>query len=462
MIPSCFYVSRVHFFGRNSWNVITRLLHPPFSSSLLVVTLALAPFVALQSNERDASADTPVAKVYVGYFPSSVAVNPITNTVFVASDRGIDVIDGATNKLVKTIQVQTEPFGSGISVNPVTNKIYASSSDGAVYTIDGSTFTVTGNMTFIPWYGVGNIAINSITNMLYVGSGTHSVFVVDGSNNRLVKEIYIINAYVSGNLAVNPMTNMIYQTGTCNGCINGTGFVSVIDGKSNTMIKQIDLGRGAVPQYIAINSITNKIYVRDLYSTGIWIIDGSTNTVTDAISAGSSSESSVESPAGIAVNPTTNKIYAPNWNISLDPGQWFLGSSIKVIDGSNNKIVQTLPVGKAVMDVAVNPVTNRIYASDSYNHRVVVIDGNGPLENAKIMIDTINGMHLKKGITKSLDSRIDGAIQSLNSGQYDDAKKYLKAFIDKVEVFSGKKLTTFQATNLIKMANDIVNSLPAK
>src|SRR5947208_1859927 len=285
MIHYFFYIWRVHFFGRNFCNVITRLLHPPFSSSLLVVTLALAPFVALQSNERDASADTLVAKVYVGYFPSSVAVNPITNTVFVASDRGIDVVDGATNKLVKTIQVQTEPFGSGISV---------------------------------------------------------------------------------------------------------------IDGKSNTMIKQIDLGRGAVPQYIAINSITNKIYVRDLYSTGIWIIDGSTNTVTDAISAGSSSESSVESPAGIAVNPTTNRIYAPNWNISLDPGQWFLGSSIKVIDGSNNKIVQTLPVGKAVMDVAVNPVTNRIYASDSYNHRVVVIDGNGPLENAKILIDTINCMNLKK------------------------------------------------------------------
>src|ERR1022692_2798010 len=55
--------------------------------------------------------------------PVSVAVNPVTNQIYVANQNSnnVTVIDGATNNTT-TLGVGTTPFG--VAVNPVTNKIY--------------------------------------------------------------------------------------------------------------------------------------------------------------------------------------------------------------------------------------------------------------------------------------------------------------------------------------------------
>ena len=60
-------------------------------------------------------------------------------------------------------------------------------------------------------------------------------------------------------------------------------------------------------------------------------------------------------PAGVAVNPTTNRIYVAN--------QW--SNNVSVIDGATNTVVATVPVGTCPEDVAVNPSTNRIYVANS-------------------------------------------------------------------------------------------------
>ncbi len=59
---------------------------------------------------------------------------------------------------------------------------------------------------------------------------------------------------------------------------------------------------------------------------------------------------------GLAVNPTTTRIYALSYN----------NQSVTVIDGTTNNVVATVPVEWGVNSIAVNPTTNRIYVTRSY------------------------------------------------------------------------------------------------
>ena len=69
-----------------------------------------------------ASADWVTATVAAGYGPNAVAVNPVTNKIYVANyvSDNVTVIDGATNGTT-TVGVGTSPVA--VAVNPVTNKI---------------------------------------------------------------------------------------------------------------------------------------------------------------------------------------------------------------------------------------------------------------------------------------------------------------------------------------------------
>ena len=62
--------------------------------------------------------------VAAGTEPLAVAVNPVTNKIYVANRRSgnnVTVIDGATNATT-TVPSGTHP--EAVAVNPVTNKIY--------------------------------------------------------------------------------------------------------------------------------------------------------------------------------------------------------------------------------------------------------------------------------------------------------------------------------------------------
>ncbi|MGH2613409.1 MAG: YncE family protein, partial [Rhabdochlamydiaceae bacterium] len=74
---------------------------------------------------------------------------------------------------------------------------------------------------------------------------------------------------------------------------------------------------------------------------------------------------------GIAVNPVTNKVYASDW------GKGF----VYVLDGHTNKTLSMIPMSGLPQDVVVNPITNKIYVViNSYprplaDNVVAVIDG---------------------------------------------------------------------------------------
>ncbi len=111
----------------------------------------------------------------------------------------------ATSQISATIP--TGYFPKGVAVNPVTNKIYVANNGGAnVTVIDGDTYSTTTVAAGVwPW----TLAVNPITNKIYVANNDdHSVTVIDGATNETATvPIWAGEPYA---IAVNPVTNKIY------------------------------------------------------------------------------------------------------------------------------------------------------------------------------------------------------------------------------------------------------------
>lgn len=323
--------------------------------------------------------------VGVGSHPRDIAVNPITNKVWVSNENAatVSVIDGATHLEIDTDGnsgngITRVPVGSrpiSLDVNPSTNKVYvANLDDGTVSVIDGAshgstTITVGGNPT--------GVAVNSTTNRVYVGnSGSDSVTVIDGSADSVLTSVPLFSGADPHGLgvAVNEMTNRIY---VANYQDPGTGTtVSVIDGATNTEIDTdgnpgnglTRINVGTAPAGITVNPITNRVYVSTSSSNVVKVINGATHSVVATVP--------VSQPAGLSVDTDENLVYVVAE----------FGCVVKAIDGVTNTEVDSIPVSCWPFGIATNSLNNRTYV-ESWNSDVVTViddddDADGVLDGA--------------------------------------------------------------------------------
>lgn len=172
----------------------------------------------------DGASNTVIATVTVGNQtpssagPGNVAVNPITNLIYVGSNNpnSVSVIDGAANRVAATIEVDSV---DGIGVNPTTNRIYAANPAGSnVLIIDGTPGSPTQHTVFAS-VGVGRVPsgvdVNPHTNRIYVANAPdRTISIIDGANNRVVATVPLaVTAGIIGaddGLAVDPTTHRVY------------------------------------------------------------------------------------------------------------------------------------------------------------------------------------------------------------------------------------------------------------
>ncbi len=279
--------------------------------------------------------------VSVGTYPVAVAVNPVTNNIYVANfaSNNVTVINGGTNA---TTTVAAGAGPNAIAINSVTNKIYVVNEDGgSVTVIDGVTNSTT---TVTVGLDPETIALNPVTNKIYVANdGGNTVTVIDGATN-LTTAVTVGNG--PNDLAVNPVTNQIYVE-------NGLPFnTTVINGATNATANVAAAGYN-----IAVNSVTNQIYTVSDNNNDVDVINGATNAVTKTGAVGNS-------PEGIAVDPVTNQIYVAN----------YASNNVTVVNGSTNAIT-TVPVGGDPEAIAVNLATNNVYVANQSSNNVTVIKG---------------------------------------------------------------------------------------
>jgi YVTN family beta-propeller protein len=205
-----------------------------------------------------------LTSTYKGLVQSFEAESPITMNYQIPEQGKNPIMQlGNTTQFVKTIPVGITP--DAIAVNRVTDKIYvANLNSGTVSIIDGTNNTVRNvKVGVLP----GAIAINSKTNMIYVANYgidpkvNDTVSVIDGWNNA-VSTIPV--GHYPYAIAVNTVTNKIYVTNY------GSGTISVIDGTNNE-VNTVKVGGGPIAG--AVNSLTIMIYIGNSGIGGL-VIDG--------------------------------------------------------------------------------------------------------------------------------------------------------------------------------------------
>ena len=149
--------------------------------------------------------------VATGANPIAVAVNPVTNKVYVANNgsANVTVIDGATNATT-TVAAGTDPYA--VAVNPVTNKVYvANYGSASVTVIDGATNATT---TVAAGTNPQAVAVNPVTNKAYVANnGSDNVTVIDEQSPRDIP-LRVAIAPLAGNATTSPTPSFALTAST--------------------------------------------------------------------------------------------------------------------------------------------------------------------------------------------------------------------------------------------------------
>jgi YVTN family beta-propeller protein len=205
--------------------------------------------------------------------------------------------------------------------------------------------------------------------------------IAGGLTNPAVIDTIPVPIHAFG-VAVNPGTDRLYVSAG-----DFSGLVSVIDTQTDKEITEIPVGDG--PQGIAANPVTNRVYVVNVRDQTVSVIDANINKVIDTIPG-------LDFRARLlGINPTTNTIYVGNEGNGT-------GTTLAVINGFTDRIIQNIPVGTGPHGVAVNPNTNRIYTANDTSNTVSVVDGSTNTVIATIPV----GLHPQDLAVNSSTNRI--------------------------------------------------------
>jgi YVTN family beta-propeller protein len=208
----------------------------------------------------------------------------------------LSVIDTANGNAVTNVAVGTNP--RAVAVNPATNTIYvANYSDGTVSVVNGLTLATT-----LVTVGANPIAIavNPVLNKVYVAnygsaSGTGNITIIDPVNGNATTAANISNCSKPSSVAVNVNTSFVYTA-----CFGGNELGVVNAASSNST--STSGSAGSNPQLLDINPLTNRIFVTDSSATGAV-------SVVDGVSKSGSTASGLNLPAGVAADSITDKAY---------------------------------------------------------------------------------------------------------------------------------------------------------
>ena len=249
--------------------------------------------------------------------PVAAAFDPANGYIYVA-DSGcstVSVINGSTNKVVATVNVESGP--QAVAFDSANGYIYvANQGSGNISVINGST--------------------NKVVATVNVGSEPDAV-AFDSANGY----IYVANVYPNN--------------------------VSVIDGSTNKVVATIDVG--SWPVSAAFDSTNGYIYVANIDPNNVSVIDGSTNKVVATVNVVSYPEPPRYDSASAAFDPANGYIYVAN----------FCSNNVSVIDGSTNKVVATVNVGSSPEGEAFDQSNDYVYVVNCESGTVSILAMGKPI-----------------------------------------------------------------------------------
>jgi len=252
----------------------------------------------------DGNTNTILETVPTSQGASVIAVNIVTGRVYSAGCNnsqspacGVTVIDGTPEAVIATIPIDGTFNGigvQGIAVDPVTNRIYVSDDlNYEVEVIDGKTNTAayinTGNTEML------GLAVDFSTDQILGAPSGDVMDVINGSNNAIT---HVRVGTINANVAANSFTGRAYVTNNATNTGEGDtlGVVNLANLKvvANVVV-------GSAPFGVCVDYLSNLIFVTNIGDGTVAVVDGRTNTKTGSVTANSNY---------IDVNPVTRLVYA--------------------------------------------------------------------------------------------------------------------------------------------------------
>lgn len=300
--------------------------------------------------------------------PSSIAVNHKTNLVYVVNRNSdtVSVINATANTLVDTISVGFGPLD--VAVNSDTNLVYVVNIANSTYVtvLDGTTSKVLKTINIgdrHDIYDIGGIAVNEKTNRIYILLETAadplsyaSIAVIDGRTHSVEQTFTVARLGFDidvpervRDISVNSKANLIF-------IILSFGDLYVIDGASNSIFPKISIGYDKGPNKIEVNEETGIVYVSNFNNQSASVIDVSKYEIVKTVYVG-------YDPQGIAIDSMTNTIYVAS-----------LAGHVSLINGSSHELIGTISVGQFPEGIAFNKNNGLAYVSNAGSNSVSVVD----------------------------------------------------------------------------------------
>jgi DNA-binding beta-propeller fold protein YncE len=299
-----------------------------------------------------AAAQTITTSIPFSFATQGVAVNPVTNKVYVVAPNrrtqptdSIGVIDGSTDTLSQTLSV---PQGArSVTVDYIANRVYVGGCDNTqfpvpctVTVIDGKTNATLNTIlvTTTSGFGINGVAANPVNGLVYVANASDNVVdIIDGYRAKVVGSI-ALKGISPAAIAINPILNRLYVP-------SGSDLVDVIDAGSKKIIATTVLGEATVGA--AANILTGNVFVTDQEASG-----PSTVGVLNFKGALRADPTVDDAPLGVDVDPIRNLAFVAST----------AQDDVTVIDGSNNTVKSTV-FNVPASFIAVNFVTGKVYIS---------------------------------------------------------------------------------------------------
>jgi hypothetical protein len=335
----------------------------------------------------------------------------------------LHVLDGAAGTLIASIPIPILSYP--IAADPINNRIYVgyyneAEEDGGLVVIDGAANSI---LQEIPISGCGgNPVIDPPLNRMYVCAG---MYIVDLATYSVTRT----NLSAGYNLAVNTSTHELYFASSDQLCWIDAS--RVFDYAPQTDCLEIDADVwGSQVGEIVVDSLTNRVYVKGNYTGSadkLYAIDGASKTIIGQTSAGNNRE--------IAFDGELNRIYTLY--------QRFADVIMPVIDAPTMTTVGAITLGGvqgSLTDIAVNPVTHRVYGVDLGRGLIVLQDGdwdNDGLVGENENCPYVNNPNQADADADGVGDACDNCIGTPNTGQ----ENTIIGSVDNGPVVAGDDLT---------------------
>ena len=326
--------------------------------------------------------------------PLSAVTLDRTGTKLYGLDRfgeSITIVDLGSGSVKGSVPVGTWP--TALCYNAKLDKLFCSDTfDQKVYVIDCEADTA---LAPIPAPGYGSLALcfdTSGTKLYVANQKSNSLSIIDAVGDSLLKTL-AIGSHPEA-LCCNTNRNKVY-------CLNySSRDVAIIDAGSDSVLAQPRVGING--DRLCYNPIDDKVYCGGVASYGLCVLSGSGDTVLglNLTLAGAQS---------LLHTPTTDRVYCakPAGVFVLDgatdsildtlpvdvvhytlahqasPNRvWCAGEEVVVLDGDQDTVVTSIPVGCRPASICYSPRSRKLYVGYQFGHTgysgfVTVIDATG-------------------------------------------------------------------------------------